>query len=144
MTPQMHGRYPDYDVLAQAEHWDEVTRELVLGRVQHVPPIRFFSPREAATLDELCNVLTAQDDEPRIAEIARQGDLLLIGPNCMGIYNRRLGVRHSADQPSGDPGNVAFIGQSGVPSGAKPMRTASASRVTRKPSAPKWTVSVTS
>ena len=32
----------------------------------------------------------------------------------MGLYNRRLGVRHSTDQPAGDPGNVAFIGQSGT------------------------------
>jgi acyl-CoA synthetase (NDP forming) len=32
----------------------------------------------------------------------------------MGLYNRRLGVRHSTDQPCGDPGDVAFIGQSGT------------------------------
>ncbi len=50
----------------------------------------------------------------QVTEIARRGDLLLIGPNCMGMYNRRLGVRHSSDQPAGDPGNVAFIGQSGT------------------------------
>jgi acyl-CoA synthetase (NDP forming) len=49
-----------------------------------------------------------------VTEIARDGDLLLIGPNCMGAYNRRLGVRHSGDQPAGDAGNVAFIGQSGT------------------------------
>src|SRR6185295_2934136 len=52
--------------------------------------------------------------QAKVTEIAREGDLLLIGPNCMGIYNRRLGVRHSTDQPAGDPGNVAFIGQSGT------------------------------
>jgi acyl-CoA synthetase (NDP forming) len=50
----------------------------------------------------------------QVTEIALEGDLLLIGPNCMGLYNRRLGVRHSPDQPAGDPGNVAFIGQSGT------------------------------
>ncbi|MGZ4165466.1 MAG: gluconate 2-dehydrogenase subunit 3 family protein [Solirubrobacteraceae bacterium] len=65
-TPQMHGRYPDYDVLEQRGHWDSVTREMVLGRVQDVPPIRFFTAAEAATLAALCNVLTAQDSEPRI------------------------------------------------------------------------------
>jgi acyl-CoA synthetase (NDP forming) len=32
----------------------------------------------------------------------------------MGIYNRRLGVRHSWEQPAGDPGNVGFISQSGT------------------------------
>ena len=65
-TPQMHGRFPDYDVLENADHWDEVTRETVLDRVENVPPIRFFSTREAATAGALCDVLMAQDAEPRI------------------------------------------------------------------------------
>jgi Gluconate 2-dehydrogenase subunit 3 len=66
-TPQMHGRYPDYDVLEQAGHWDEVTRRMVLDRVQNVPPISFFDAREAATVEALCDLLTGQDCEPRIA-----------------------------------------------------------------------------
>lgn len=66
MTPQMHGRYPDYDVLANADHWDEVTRQTVLDRVENVPPIRFFSPAQMATASALCDLLTAQDREPRI------------------------------------------------------------------------------
>ncbi len=65
-TPQMHGRYPDYDVLDQANHWDHVTRQMVLDRVNQVPPMRFFDAREAATLGALCDLLTAQDAEPRI------------------------------------------------------------------------------
>jgi len=52
--------------------------------------------------------------QEEIAETARKADLLLIGPNCMGIYNRRLGVRHSWEQPAGDAGNVGFISQSGT------------------------------
>ena len=68
-TPQMHGRYPDYDILEQAGHWDSVTREMVLGRVHQVPEIRFFSESEAATLGVLCDLLTAQDSEPRIPVI---------------------------------------------------------------------------
>jgi hypothetical protein len=68
-TPQMHGRYPDYDILEQAGHWDAVTREMVLGRVHNVPPIRFFTTAEAATVGALCDVLTAQDSEPRIAVV---------------------------------------------------------------------------
>ena len=55
--------------------------------------------------------VAAQD---QITHLAREGDLLLIGPNCMGIHNRRLGVRHSTDQPAGDSGNVGFISQSGT------------------------------
>jgi hypothetical protein len=65
-TPQMHGRYPDYDVLDNAGHWDEVTRQTVLDRVQNIPPIRFFSAAQAATAGALCDLLTAQDREPRI------------------------------------------------------------------------------
>jgi hypothetical protein len=63
----MHGRYPDYDVLEQAEHWDELTRRVVLDRVRRVPAVRFFSAAEAASLDRLCDLLTAQRDDPRIA-----------------------------------------------------------------------------
>ena len=65
-TPQMRGRYPDYDVLENAGHWDPATREVVLDRVHNVPPIRFFSAREAATAGALCDLLTDQHREPRI------------------------------------------------------------------------------
>jgi hypothetical protein len=68
-TPQMHGRYPDYDVLEQAGHWDAVTREMVLARVNDVPEIRFFTTAEVATLTALCDLLMAQDSEPRIPVI---------------------------------------------------------------------------
>ena len=50
----------------------------------------------------------------QVTEIAKENDLLLIGPNCMGVYNRRLGVRNHPEQPAGDAGNVGFIGQSGT------------------------------
>jgi len=49
-----------------------------------------------------------------IATIAREANFNLIGPNCMGIYNPRLGVRHSMDQTYGRNGNVGFISQSGT------------------------------
>ena len=62
----MHGRYPDYDVLAEAKHWDEVTRRLVLDRVENVPALRFFSAEEARTLGTFCDLVLAQDKEPRI------------------------------------------------------------------------------
>ncbi|MBI2913400.1 MAG: CoA-binding protein [Chloroflexi bacterium] len=52
--------------------------------------------------------------QEQITQMAKDAGLLLIGPNCMGIYNRRLGVRHSWEQPAGDPGNVGFISQSGT------------------------------
>ena len=65
-TPQMIGRYPDWDVLSQASRWDAVTREVVLDRVENVPPFRFFGEEERRTLKAFCDTLTAQDGEPRI------------------------------------------------------------------------------
>src|SRR5438067_5601965 len=66
VTPQMHGRYPDYDVLDEAEHWDAATRRTVLDRVENVPPLRFFTDPEARTLSAFCDVVLAQDSEPKI------------------------------------------------------------------------------
>ena len=60
-TPQQHGRYPDHDVLGQAGHWDEATRKVVLGRVDEVPPLRFFSAGEARTLEVLAGPRTRID-----------------------------------------------------------------------------------
>jgi Gluconate 2-dehydrogenase subunit 3 len=65
-TPQMHGRYPDYDVLSAAQHWDPLTRRLVLERAAEVPPIRFFAEQETRTLRAFCDVVTGQESEPRI------------------------------------------------------------------------------
>jgi Gluconate 2-dehydrogenase subunit 3 len=66
LTPQMHGRYPDYDVLANARHWDETTREVVLARVDEVPAVSFFDAAEERTLRVFCDLVTAQDADPRI------------------------------------------------------------------------------
>ena len=64
-TPQMHGRYPDFDVLEQADQWDEVTRRVVLARLEP-PPLRFFDEAEARTLGAFCDTVLAQDREPRV------------------------------------------------------------------------------
>ena len=69
-TPQMRGRYPDYDVLAEVRHWDEPTRSVVLKRVNEVPEVRFFEAAEARTLGAFCDVVMAQDAEPRIPVLA--------------------------------------------------------------------------
>jgi hypothetical protein len=62
----MHGRYPDYNVLDEIGHWDEVTRRVVLDRVENVPPIRFFTEPETRTLGAFCDVVMAQDRDPKI------------------------------------------------------------------------------
>lgn len=61
---------------------------------------------------------TEQEDGVRLqqelGDMARKAGLLLIGPNCMGIYNPSLGLRQSEEQPWGEAGNVGFISQSGT------------------------------
>src|SRR5690349_337853 len=62
----MHGRYPDYDVLENASHWDDATRAVVLARVDDVPPFRFFDEAEQRTLVAFVDCVLAQDGEPRV------------------------------------------------------------------------------
>ena len=66
ITPQMHGRYPDYNVLDEVGHWDELTRQVVVDRVNEVPEIRFFTVPEATCLGVFCDLVTAQDRDPKI------------------------------------------------------------------------------
>jgi hypothetical protein len=69
-TPQGHGRFPDFDVMAHARHWDPVTREALRRRVEEVPPCRFFDAREQQTLGAFLDVVLAQDAEPRVPVLA--------------------------------------------------------------------------
>jgi hypothetical protein len=70
ITPQMHGRYPDYNVLDAAGHWDAATRAVVSGRLDPLPPLRVFSTEQAAALHAFCDCVMAQDREPRIPVLA--------------------------------------------------------------------------
>jgi hypothetical protein len=79
ITPQMHGRYPDYNILDEQDHWDEVTRRVVLERVHQVPEFRFFRPEEVATLSAFADVVLAQDTEPRIPVLAYVDEKLFTG-----------------------------------------------------------------
>ncbi|MBI3041134.1 MAG: CoA-binding protein [Chloroflexi bacterium] len=49
-----------------------------------------------------------------LTEKAEQANFHLIGPNCMGIFNPGLGVRHNREQYAGVSGTVGFISQSGT------------------------------
>jgi hypothetical protein len=53
-------------VVKEAPHWDEVTRRVVLDRIESVPDIRFFTDAEARTLGVFCDAVLAQDNEPRV------------------------------------------------------------------------------
>ena len=65
-TPQMIGRYPDFDVFDAQDTWDEATTTVVVARLHLDGPLRFFTPREAPTLRAFCDVTVAQDAEPRV------------------------------------------------------------------------------
>jgi acyl-CoA synthetase (NDP forming) len=52
--------------------------------------------------------------QAELGRIAREANLPLIGPNCMGLYSAKLGVRQSGEQPAGEAGPVGFIAQSGT------------------------------
>jgi gluconate 2-dehydrogenase subunit 3-like protein len=79
ITPQMHGRFPDYNVLDETRHWDEQTRQVVLERIESPPSILFFTPDEAETLKAYCDTVTAQDSEPRIPVLSFVDEKLLKG-----------------------------------------------------------------
>jgi len=49
-----------------------------------------------------------------LTEKAKQANFHLIGPNCMGIFNPKIGVRQSHRQYAGFAGSVGFISQSGT------------------------------
>jgi acyl-CoA synthetase (NDP forming) len=61
---------------------------------------------------------TAEEEGRQLQEtittMAREANLALIGPNCMGVYHPKLGIRNNAEQPSGIAGNIGFLSQSGT------------------------------
>jgi Gluconate 2-dehydrogenase subunit 3 len=55
------GRYPGFDVTAQARHWDPVTAGVVLDRLRIPQKLEFFTPAEQAAAIALCDQLLGQD-----------------------------------------------------------------------------------
>ena len=92
-TPQMIGRYPDYDVLENAHNWDEATRRCVLARLEVPPLMRFFAAGEEPALRAFCDVATGQDADPRVpvAEVVdhRLADGTLDGYQYAGMPDDR-------------------------------------------------------
>ncbi len=56
------GYYPGFRTLDQQKFWDAKTREVVLDRVENVPPIRFFAAEEQALMEAICRLILPQDD----------------------------------------------------------------------------------
>ena len=61
-------RFPGFEVLNQARHWDQVTADAVTARVGPPPLPKFFSGPEEACARALLNLLTGQDGKD--AELA--------------------------------------------------------------------------
>ncbi|HEY2667575.1 MAG TPA: gluconate 2-dehydrogenase subunit 3 family protein [Actinomycetota bacterium] len=57
-------RFPGYDVVAQAGHWDSETRAVVLGRLRPRRETSFFSETEERAARPLLDRLLANDDRP--------------------------------------------------------------------------------
>jgi Gluconate 2-dehydrogenase subunit 3 len=58
-------RFPGFDVIDQARHWDQATRDLVLGRLEP-PQETFFNENERVTARSLLNLIAGQQDQPEI------------------------------------------------------------------------------
>jgi hypothetical protein len=65
-SPQMIGRYPDFDVFDAIDTWDDATKKVVLARLDAPGSLRFFTPAEESTLRAFCDTVLAQDDDPRV------------------------------------------------------------------------------
>ena len=69
----------------------------------------FFTSGFAETGEEMG--IKLQDT---LTEMARAADFNVVGPNCMGLYLPKVGVRFSADVGYEDDGKIGFLSQSGT------------------------------
>ncbi len=60
------GRFPGFDTMAQARHWDFATQAVVGSRLGLLPGVRFFTPKEEAAATALFDQLLYQRAEPRL------------------------------------------------------------------------------
>ena len=113
-TPQMIGRYPDYNVLDHAAHWDEATRGVVLGRLSVPASMLFFAPAKVPALQALCDVATGQDRDPRIPVAEMIDHRLAAGrldgfqyddmpDDCEAWHLVLAGLDHSSEAEHGRP-----------------------------------------
>jgi hypothetical protein len=59
-------RFPGFDLLGQAPHWDQVTADVVLARTGPPPVLKFFTAAEEASATALVDQITGQHEEPRL------------------------------------------------------------------------------
>jgi hypothetical protein len=91
VTGRATGRFPGFDVLGQAGHWDPVTAELITARTGPPPRPRFFTEAEQASAAALLDQLTGQCDEPAGVPVLEMVDARLAAGETDGW--------HYADMP---------------------------------------------
>ncbi len=76
----MIGRYPDYDVFDAWGTWDAATARVIDERMAKASrPLTFFTADEEATVRAFCDVVTAQDGEPRVPVVELVDEKLSAG-----------------------------------------------------------------
>jgi Gluconate 2-dehydrogenase subunit 3 len=65
------SRYPHFNVLDKwaTPDWDDQTRDVIRARLEDVPPIRFFTATEAATLTAVVDRMLPQPDRDPSARV---------------------------------------------------------------------------
>ncbi|HEX3516032.1 MAG TPA: gluconate 2-dehydrogenase subunit 3 family protein, partial [Trebonia sp.] len=91
MTGNAAGRFPGFDVLRQARHWDTVTAGVITARTGPPAEPRFFTAAEQASAAALLNQLTGQCDESLGVPILEMVDARLAAGETDGW--------HYADMP---------------------------------------------
>jgi acyl-CoA synthetase (NDP forming) len=52
--------------------------------------------------------------QEKLIEMCSEAGMPLVGPNCMGVYNRKLGVKFGGGLEHGEGGDISIISQSGT------------------------------
>jgi hypothetical protein len=91
VTGRATGRFPGFDVLSEAGHWDSVTAGLIMARTAPPSAPRFFTAAERASAAALLNQLTGQCGEPLAVPVAEMVDARLAAGETDGW--------HYADMP---------------------------------------------
>ncbi|RLT35209.1 MAG: hypothetical protein DWI59_04310 [Chloroflexi bacterium] len=102
----------EIDLLICAVPRQVVPRIVADAVTRNVGGIAMYTAGFAETQEELGIELQA-----RIVKMANDAGMPIVGPNCMGIYNRRLGIRFGSEMQHAEGGNVSFMSQSGSHAG---------------------------
>ncbi|UUT36264.1 gluconate 2-dehydrogenase subunit 3 family protein [Microbacterium elymi] len=90
LEPRQGGdRYPGFDVMAQAPHWDAATAAVVQRRLDRPPAMRFFTEPEEAAASALFDQLLSQRTEPRIP-VVQMVDVRLAENQTDGWHYRTM------------------------------------------------------